>query len=42
MIRKNEEKYLGQLLNSVIDVVDKVVIVDPVSTDKTNGNKKIF
>ncbi|WIV13784.1 glycosyltransferase [Proteiniborus sp. MB09-C3] len=35
MIVKNEEKWLERCLNSVIDIVDEIVIVDTGSTDKT-------
>ncbi len=36
MITKNEEKYLGQCLESVKDIVDEIIIVDTGSTDKTS------
>ena len=42
MITKNEEKYLGQCLNSVNDLVDEIVIVDTGSTDKTKEIAKKF
>ena len=42
MITKNEEKYLGQCLNSVKDVVDEIIIVDTGSTDKTKAIAKKF
>lgn len=35
MIVRNEEKYLGDALASIKDVVDEIVIVDTGSTDKT-------
>lgn len=35
MIVKNEEALLGQCLDSVVDVVDEMIIVDTGSTDKT-------
>jgi len=35
MIVKNEEKYLGDCLNSVKDLVDEIIIVDTGSTDNT-------
>ena len=35
MITKNEEKYLSKCLDSVIDIIDEIVIVDSGSTDKT-------
>ena len=42
MITKNEEKYLGQCLNSVKDIVDEIIIVDAGSTDKTKEICKKF
>ncbi len=35
MIVKNEEKYLGQCLESIKDLVDEMIIVDTGSTDST-------
>lgn len=35
MIVKNEEKWLKKCLNSVVNVVDEIIIVDTGSTDKT-------
>lgn len=35
MIVKNEEKYIGNCLKSVCDLVDEIIIVDTGSTDKT-------
>lgn len=42
MIVKNEEKFLGQCLESVEDVVDEIVIVDTGSTDSTVEIAKKF
>ncbi|MBI1936194.1 glycosyltransferase [Candidatus Woesearchaeota archaeon] len=47
MITKNEERYLGQCLNSVKEIIDEIIIADTGSTDKTkeiakNFNAKIF
>lgn len=35
IITFNEERYIEQCINSVIDVVDEVVVVDSLSTDRT-------
>ncbi len=35
MITKNEEKYLSKCIDSVIDIVDEIVIVDSGSIDRT-------
>jgi len=35
MITKNEEKFIGQAINSVKSIVDEVIVVDTGSTDKT-------
>lgn len=47
MITKNEEKYLGQCLNSIKDIVDEIIVVDTGSEDRTieiakKYNAKIF
>ena len=42
MIVKNEEKYLGQCLNSVKEIVNEVIITDTGSTDKTKEIAKKF
>ena len=35
MIVKDEEKVIERCLNTVIDIVDEIIIVDTGSTDKT-------
>lgn len=42
MIVKNEEKVLERCLNSVVDIVDEIVIVDTGSTDKTKEIARKF
>ncbi len=42
MITKNEEKYLGDCLNLVKDIVDEIIIVDTGSTDNTKKIAKNF
>ncbi|MAG91877.1 hypothetical protein CMO83_04325 [Candidatus Woesearchaeota archaeon] len=42
LITKNEEKYLGQCLNSVKGIVDEIIVVDTGSTDKTKEIAKKF
>src|SRR3989344_2193313 len=42
MITKNEEKYLGQCLDSVKELVDEIIILDSGSTDKTKEIAKKF
>jgi glycosyltransferase involved in cell wall biosynthesis len=42
MIVKNEEKMLAGCLDSVIDLVDEIVIVDTGSTDKTKDIAKLY
>lgn len=42
MIVKNEEKFLEKCLNSVLDIVDEIIIVDTGSTDKTVDIAKKF
>ncbi len=42
MITKNEEKYLGQCLESVKEIVDEIIIVDTGSKDKTKDIAKKF
>ncbi|MBW2991848.1 glycosyltransferase [Candidatus Woesearchaeota archaeon] len=42
MIVKDEEKFLGQCLNSVKDLVDEIIIVDTGSTDNTINIAKKF
>ena len=42
MIAKDEERYLGQCLDSVKSLVDEMIIVDTGSTDKTKEIAKKF
>lgn len=42
MIVKNEERYLGQCLESVKNLVDEIVIVDTGSEDRTKDIARIF
>ena len=42
MIVKNEERFLGQCLASVADVVDEIIVVDTGSTDRTIEIAKSF
>ncbi len=42
MIVKNEEKYIGNCLKSICDLVDEIIIVDTGSTDKTKEICKQF
>ena len=42
MIVKNEEKYIGNCLKSIHDLVDEIIIVDTGSTDKTKEICKLF
>ena len=35
IIAKNEEKYISDCINSVINLVDEIIVLDTGSTDKT-------
>ena len=35
IITYNEEKYIEQCINSLVDVADEIVVVDSLSTDRT-------
>ena len=35
LIAKNEEEVIGRCIESVIDIIDEIIVVDTGSTDKT-------
>ena len=42
MIVKNEEKVLGRCLDSIVDLMDEIIIVDTGSTDRTKEIAKKY